>query len=44
MKAVKSIAIYAAPIWAKIMDKRTYRIEIEAGYKRYALRFSHVAY
>ena len=31
MKAVASIAIYAAPVWAKVMEKRTYITGMEAA-------------
>ena len=38
MKVVTSIAIYAAPIWAGAMDKRSYRTGMDAAYTRSALR------
>ena len=38
MKVVTPIAIYAAPIWAGAMNKRTYRTGIYAVYRRSALR------
>ena len=36
VKVVTSIAIYAAPISATSMNKKTYRAEIEAAYRRSA--------
>ena len=33
---VKSIALYAGPIWAEAMDKKTYRIGVDAAYGRFA--------
>ena len=38
MKVVTSIAIYAAPIWAGAMDKRTYKTGMYAAYRRSALK------
>ena len=31
-------ATYAAPIWAEVMDKSTYRIRVDGVYRRSALR------
>lgn len=38
MRVVRSIALYAAPIWAEAMDKKTYRIGVDGAYRRSALR------
>ena len=38
MKVVISIARYATPIWAGAMNKRTYRIVIEAAYRTSILK------
>ena len=38
MRMVRSIALYAAPIWAEDMDKNLYRIGVDGLYRRSALR------
>ena len=37
IKVVPSNAMYEAPIWAEVMDKRTFRTGIEAAYRRFGL-------
>ena len=37
MKVMTSIAVYAAPIWAKAMDKSPYKSGMNAAYRRSAL-------
>ena len=44
MRVVRSIALYASPIWAETMDKKSYRIEVDEAYRKSALSFSHSIY
>ena len=44
MKVMISIAIYAAATWAGAVKKRTYRIGIDAAYRKSALRLISAFY